>query len=197
MLGKTFAVIMLLSFVTSMVNGTTEKLSFELIEALPEGVNLCISILGMMCFWCGIMRVLAHAGALDGMARLLKKPIRFIYGSKRLTDTDLQNISASFAADFLGLGNAALPFGIAAMKSLNKDNRDSASHEAIMHAVINTVPIQLVPATLIALRQQHGSINPFDVVPYIWLCSVIVTVFAIAVCKLFRAFSEKRRKYDI
>jgi len=197
MLGKTFSVIMILSFITSIVNGTTKRLSFELIEALPEGVNLCISILGMMCFWCGIMNVLKCAGVLETLAKFLKKPMRFIYGSNRLTDNDLQNISASFAADFLGLGNAALPFGIAAMKSLNKNNKDRASDEAIMHAVINTVPIQLVPATLIALRQQHGSVNPFDVVPYIWLCSVIITAFAVVVCKVFKTFYGKRRNNDI
>ncbi len=197
MLGKTFAVIMLLSFVTAVVNGNVTRLSFELIEALPDAVNLCISILGMMCFWCGIMNVLKCAGALRTMSLLLKKPMKFIYGSKNLTDNDLQNLSASFAADFLGLGNAALPFGIAAMRSLNKNNRDIASDEAIMHAVINTVPIQLIPATLIALRQQNGSENPFDVVPYIWLCSVIITVFAVAVCKVFKRFFSVRRKNDL
>lgn len=196
MLGKTFSVILILSMLTAIINGNTQRLSFELLEALPEAVTLCLSLLGMMCFWSGIMNVFKCAGLLDKMAGALKKPMNFIYGKNRLSQNDLQNISASFAADFLGLGNAALPFGLAAMRGLNKGNTEEATDTAVMHAVLNTVPIQLIPSTLIAMRSSHNSANPFDVIAGIWLCSAIITVFAVFVCKLFEKLWKKEKHND-
>ena len=104
-----------------------------------------------------------------------------------MTDKDtVDNLSASISANFLGLGNAALPLGIKAVKGLEKNNLSgSASDAAVLFAVLNTVPFQLIPSTLIALRTKYGSVNPYDVVPYIWICSVLITVFAVIVCKCF------------
>ena len=192
MLSKTFSFIMLFSFVTAIITGNIQRLSGELIASLSQGVSLCISLLGMMCFWSGIMNVLGKSGFLAVLSKLIEKPLYLIFGKNSLTDNDKSNLSASFAADFLGLGNAALPFGIAAMKGLCK-NKDYATDSAIMHAVLNTVPIQLIPSTLIALRSNHGSKNPFDVIPYIWLCSVIITVFAVITCKIFARLWKKEK----
>ena len=136
------------------------------------------------------MNVLKEAGVLKVLGRLLEKPISLIFDKKSLTNADKQNLAASFAADFLGLGNAALPFGITAMKSLCGKN-GYATDNGIMHAVLNTVPIQLVPSTLIALRAKHESCNPTDVIPYIWICSVVITVFAVITCKLLARMWEK------
>lgn len=190
MLGKTFSIIMLMSFVTALFTGNMQRLSFEMIKAAGDGVTLCVTLLGMMCFWSGIMNVLKEAGALNVLGRLLEKPISLVFDKKSLTNADKQNLAASFAADFLGLGNAALPFGIAAMKGLCGKN-GYATDNGIMHAVLNTVPIQLVPSTLIALRVKHESCNPTDVIPYIWLCSVVITVFAVITCKLLARIWEK------
>ncbi|MBP3580440.1 MAG: ABC transporter permease [Clostridia bacterium] len=196
MIGKIFGVIMPLSFVTAIFTGNVQRLSFEMLEAISGGVTLCISLLGMMCFWNGIMNVFKECGILNEISKLVDKPLDWIFGKNNLTANDKQNLSASFAADFLGLGNAALPFGIAAMKGLSKGKTESASDSAIMHAVLNTVPIQLVPATLIALRSRHGSVNPFDVIPAIWFCSAIITVFAVVVCKMFAKISKREKKDD-
>ncbi len=187
---------MLLSFVTAIFTGNVQRLSFEMLEAISGAVTLCISLLGMMCFWNGIMNVFKECGILNKMSKIVDKPLDWIFGKNNLTSNDKQNLSASFAADFLGLGNAALPFGIAAMKGLSKGKTESASDSAIMHAVLNTVPIQLVPATLIALRSRHGSVNPFDVIPAIWICSVIITVFAVVVCKMLAKISKREKKDD-
>ena len=191
--GKTFSVIMIMSFVTAAFTGNMERMSLELVNALGEGVTLCISLLGMMCFWSGVMNVLSENGVLNVLSRIIEKPLGFVFGKNSLDKKDKQTISASFAADFLGLGNAALPFGIQAMKSLSKDKNGVATDNAIMHAVLNTVPIQLMPSTLIALRTKHGSVNPFDVIPYIWLCSFVINVFAVAVCKALSKLCNKRR----
>ena len=195
MLSTTFSVIMLLSFITAMLTGNTQRLSVELLKALSDSVTLCVSLLGMMCFWSGIMSVLAKGGVLNVLGKIIQKPLSLIFAKNTLTSDDKQNLSASFAADFLGLGNAALPFGIAAMKGLSK-GKSYATDNAIMHAVLNTVPIQLVPSTLIALRSKHGSLNPFDIIPYIWICSVVITIFAVITCKVFARLWKKEKEYD-
>ena len=138
------------------------------------------------------MNVLGNAGFLSIISKIIEKPLLIIFNKKDLTSKDINNLSISFAADFLGLGNAALPFGIAAMKSLNK-GKEYATDNAIMHAVLNTVPIQLIPSTLIALRSNNGCKDPFDIIPYIWLCSLIITVFAVITCKAFSKISVKEQ----
>ena len=190
MLSKTFSYIMIFSFITAIFTGNVQRLSGELIASLSQGVTLCVSLLGMMCFWSGIMNLLGKTGFLKILAKLIEKPIFLIFDKKSMTTDDKNNLSASFAADFLGLGNAALPFGIAAMKGLCK-NKSYATDNGIMHAVLNTVPIQLIPSTLIALRTNHSSTNPFDVIPYIWICSVVITIFAVITCKIFAKLWKK------
>lgn len=191
MLSKTFSFMILFSFVCALLNGRIEDVSIGFSESLMQAVELCISLLGMMCFWSGIMNVFKDAGIIKKMSRLMKPLMRLIYGKAALDGDNLDNLCASFAANFLGLGNAALPLGIKAVKGLEKNNgRGIASDDAIMFSVLNTVPFQLIPSTLIALRTKHGSVNPFDVVPYIWICSVVISVFAVLVCKCFSKISR-------
>lgn len=186
MLSKTFACMIIISFVSAVSTGNLENVSSEFARSLSDAVTLCVSLLGMMCFWSGFMNVLRDSGVLKFVTRFLKPVIRLIFGKYASENENLENLSASVSANFLGLGNAALPFGIKAVKGLEKNNNSSkASDAAILFAVLNTVPFQLIPSTLIAMRTNYGSQNPFDVVPYIWLCSALITVFAIMICKIF------------
>ena len=98
---------------------------------------------------------------------------------------NFDNISLNFSANLLGLGNAALPLGLKAVKDINFKMQKTASDDLIMFSVLNTTPLQLFPTTLIALRSSYGSQNPFDIILPIWICSVATTVFAIIICKSF------------
>lgn len=185
MLAKTFSFMIILSFVCAILTGNVENMSAEFSVSISDAVTLCMTLAGMMCFWSGFMNVLKDAGILKYLSKLLKPIMKLIYG-KNIDSESIDNLSASFSANFLGLGNAALPLGVRAINSLEKDNNTGiATDSSIMFAVLNTVPFQLIPTTLIALRSKYNSTNPFDVVPAIWLCSVLVNLFAIIVCKLF------------
>ena len=186
MLTKTFAVMIVVSFFSALVTGNFERMSAEFTSSLADAVSLCFSLLGMMCFWSGFMNVLRQTSLLERLSKILKPLMRIVYGKTALEENNLENLSASVSANFLGLGNAALPIGINVVKNFEKNNKsDSASDSTIMFAVLNTVPFQLVPSTLIAMRSKYGSQNPFDVVPYIWICSVVICIFAVVVCKMF------------
>ncbi len=192
MLSKTFFAMIAVSFVSAVFTGNVERMAASFAASLSDAVSLCISLLGMMCFWSGLMNVFKNAGVVRRLSLFLKPLLRLIYGKKANEGDNLENLSASVSANFLGLGNAALPLGIAAVKGFEKNNKDkTATDESIMFAVLNTVPFQLIPSTLIALRSKYGCINPFDVVPYIWVSSLIITVFAIIVCKTFSIFWRK------
>lgn len=185
MLAKTFSCMMIISFISAIFSGNMNRMAGEFAVSLSDSVSLCISLLGMMCFWSGLMNVLKEAGVLKKLSYLIRPLIKLVYGKKYSAGERLENLSASFAANFLGLGNAALPLGINVVKSFEKNNKNSyASDSTVMFAVLNTVPFQLVPSTLIALRSKYGCENPYDVVPLIWLCSLIITAFAVLVCKI-------------
>ncbi len=185
MLAKTFSFMIIFSFVSALLTGNLEHMGAGFASSLSDAVSLCISLLGMMCFWSGLMNVLENSGAIKRLSKILRPLLKLIYGKSANDRENLDNLSCSVSANFLGLGNAALPLGIKAVKGFEKHNKSgSATDSTIMFAVLNTVPFQLIPSTLIALRTKHGSQNPFDVVPYIWICSVLITVFAVVVCKL-------------
>lgn len=189
MIGKVFAVIVIFSVLCSVFTGSTSLLSDAIIIAVSDAVDVCISMMGVMCLWSGIMSVFEKAGVTKVLSKILKPVMRFVYSKKALENDSLESISTCFAANFLGLGNAALPFGINAVKKLNYNNSSVANKDVIMFAVLNTVPFQLVPTTLIALRKNYNSANPFDIILPIWVCSGLTIVFAVIVCKIFALLS--------
>ena len=185
MLSKTFAVMFIVSFFSAVLTGNVQRMAGEFATSLSDAVSLCISLLGMMCFWSGLMKVLQEAGVLKYLTKVLSPVLKLIYGKSICSRKNLENLSSSVSANFLCLGNAALPLGIKTVKEFEKNNKSGAATDGtIMFAVLNTVPFQLLPSTLIALRTKHSSADPFDVVPYIWLCSVVITAFAVFVCKI-------------
>ena len=186
MLATVYSVMIVISFVCSVLTGNLDKMSAEFLISLNNAIEFCIMLSGIMCFWSGFMNVLKYCGALEKMAKLLTPLLVFIYG-ERIKEKDVsQNLSSSIAANVLGLGNAAMPFGIATVQSLERKNKTGvATDETIMFCVLNTVPFQLIPATLIAMRQNYGSIDAFDVVPIIWMCLMLNNAFAVFVCKIF------------
>ena len=186
MLAKSFSFMIIISFISAIFTGNFENMGREFATSLSDAVSLSISLLGMMCFWTGMMNVLRDSGVLKIISFAFRPLMKLVYGRKVLDGKTLENLSASLSANFLGLGNAAIPLGIKTVKEFERNNRSGvASDSTIMFAVLNTVPFQLVPSTLIALRTKYDSTNPFDVVPYIWLCSVLINVVAVVVCKMF------------
>lgn len=140
------------------------------------------------------MRVLDKAGATAFFARLTKPFFRLIY-SKEALDNSLNCISASFAANFLGLGSAALPLGIQTMKSLSENkNKVLTKCDMATFASLSTVPLQLIPSTLIALRHAHGSEKPFEIIVPVWVCSLITVIFTIVLCRILTYFNLKKER---
>jgi len=191
MLGKVFSVMSLISIVFALFTGNMTRVSSSIIIGVSDAVDISISLLGMMCLWNGIMRVFDKSGVTKLLTKLIKPLIKLIVPKKSCTDEVVDSMGASIAANFLGLGSAALPLGIRTMKSLSGgENSDIASDEMIMFAVLCTAPFQLIPSTLIALRTTHKSASPFEIITPIWICSIVTIAFCIVLCKLLSKLFE-------
>jgi len=206
MISKIFGIIVVLSVLVSLFTGKIELVGTAVAEGADSAVRLTISLAGMMCLWSGIMRVLKSAGLIENLSKLispfLKILLPYTYNLKKQNDKNaisaLQSVSANIGANILGIGNATTPLGIDAMKKLNevKDKikycDTAANGDMIMFAVFNCASLQVIPTTLIALRSAAGSEAVFDIIPAIWLCSVLTTVFAIVITKILTfIFTEK------
>ena len=154
MLGKVFAILVILSLISGGFTGNMENVCNAAINGAAEAVNLSISMLGVMCLWSGVVRALDKAGITNMLAKIISPVLRLLYPGAYKKNISTDYIAANYSANMLGLGNAALPIGISAMKELKKEGLPSistANDDMVMFAVLNTTPIQVIPTTLIAL----------------------------------------------
>lgn len=181
MIGKTYSVIIILAFIFSAITGNMEKLGAECISGAVNAVKFMIELGTMMGFWCGIMAVFEKCGVLAFFTRIIRPILKPIFPKSAKDDSVMGDISMNVGANFLGLGNAATPAGISAMQKMNKQvpNND----EMVMLTVLNTASVQFIPTTLLSLRIIAGSHAPYEVIPLIWICSVITVLFAILITK--------------
>ena len=164
-----------------------ENVGDAAMKGADDAVRLSGNMLGVVCLWSGIIRVLDKAGFTAFLSRLIAPLLHFMYPKAFQSGEAVKDIAADYSANLLGLGNAALPIGIRVMNALKVSSatkNDTASDEMIMFAVLNTAPIQLIPTTLIALRGAHGSDAPSEIILPIWICSIATFTFGIILCKL-------------
>lgn len=171
---------------TSLLTGRTREVSDAILKSCVSSVELVITMLGAMCLWSGIMEVARKGKLVDYLARLLKGVFKYLFPGIPKDHPANGAIAMSLSADLLGLGNAATPLGIMAMKELSNVNNNStvASNAMVMFGVLNAACIQLIPATVLVIRQQAGSLNVSSVMPCIWIASFVSAVSGVVLAKL-------------
>lgn len=162
--------IMLLSIAGGLLTGNMEAVSAALMEGAAAAVELCLGIAGPVCLWSGVMELMRRSGLMDGLSRLTAPLLR------RLFPVSFQNgdcagaLSANFSANLLGLGNAATPAGLRAAELMGGMAPES---ELCRLVVMNTASVQLLPNTVAAIRAACGAANAFDILPCVWLSSLV------------------------
>lgn len=174
MMNYILAGMMLFSVVTAACHDGMAALSAAALQGCSDAVQLVISLAGMLCLWCGVMNIASKAGLTERLARLFRPLTRRLFPQLDPEGDAMQAICMNLSANLLGLGNAATPFGLAAMRALQKQNPtpDTASDEMLLFVVLNTASLQLLPTTCAALRQQAGSTAPMEILPAVWLTSL-------------------------
>lgn len=189
MMGKIWAGMVCLSIVCAIAFGKTDVLATAAIDGAKASIELCISIAGLILFWCGIMEIMRRSGLMQKLARLLRPIIAFLFPSA--DKQVMQDISANVSANLLGLGNAATPAGIRAAQGLQRlSGKRHASNDLCMLVVINTASLQLIPTTISAVRASYGAVNPFDIIPAVWLASIVSLAAGIIAAKLLSRFCK-------
>ena len=178
------------SLICGLCNGKMQDISNALITGADDAVAMTISLMGIMCFWTGIMNIAENTGITAFIAKILKPLTKILF--PKLKDQRATNaIIMNMTANMLGLSNAATPLGLKAMEELNKySDGKTATDEMCMFIVINTASIQIIPSTIIALRQAAGSTNPTDIIIPVWICSICVVTTGVLMAKIF----SKRQK---
>lgn len=182
----------------SVVMGNIQAVSNSMLEAAGDAVELCVTLLGVVAFWCGVMEIGEQSGLVAALSRRMKPLIHFLFPKLDRDHPAVGEISLNFVANILGLGWAATPAGLRAIEKLadqNKDNTEvkAASDEICTFLLINISSLQLIPINVIAYRSQYGSVNPAAVTGPAIAATAVSTLTALVFCKIM-LFSAKMKK---
>lgn len=193
MLNYIWAGMIILSLFVSVFTGKTTEVTNEIMKSAAFAVEMCIKLLGIMCFWTGLMGIAEKSGAINIAGKIIMPLTKFIFPEIAQRSKAMNAIVSNMVANILGLSNAATPFGIAAMKELHKlsGRSGTATNAMCMFVVINTASIQLIPSTVIAIRAAAGSSDPFEIIVPVWFASIIAASFGIVCTKIFEKFERK------
>ena len=185
MLNIVWPIFIIISFIYAIFSGNLEKLNSSIFESTETAINLSLTMLGTMCLWNGIIEIAMNTALIDKLNKILKPIINFLFPEVKDNREITSEISMNMIANILGLGNAATPLGLKAMKSTQKCNneKDTLSNSMIMLIVINTASIQLIPTTVIAIRTSLGSENPTAIVLPVWIATILAAIAGITATK--------------
>lgn len=174
-----------LSLVCALILGNQSQLAPAAMEGAAQAIQLGISMVGALCLWMGVMEVMDRAGLAGKLAKLFQPLLGRLYpdfaGDKGIMDT----IAANVSANLLGLGNAATPLGLEAARRMSRRSPGIASDSLCMLVVCNTASIQLIPTTVAAVRMAAGCETPFDILPAVWVTSLLSVTVGITAAKIF------------
>ena len=173
MINYIWAGMVVFSVISAFFGGTTDVLTSAIISSASDAVSLCIRLGGTICLWGGLMEIAEQSGLTGAVCRLLSPFLKIVFPKMDMKGKTAKAISMNVTANLLGLGNAATPLGLEAMRRLQAENtsKDRASGDMIKFVVMNSAAFHLIPTTVAAMRQDYGSKNPFDIMPASWVSS--------------------------
>ena len=204
MLNYLWAGMILAGIIFGAFNGKMPDITNAALDSSKEAVTLCITMIGVMSFWTGIMEIASEAGIITLASKKMRPLIHFLFPNIPQEHRANEHITTNFIANFLGLGWAATPAGLRAMEELEKLEEERrkgrapgqirkkgvASNEMCTFLIMNSSSLQLIPVNVIAYRSQYGSVNPAGIVGAGIVATAVSTVVAMVYCKM----KAKRRR---
>lgn len=198
MLNYLWAGMIVIGVVFAAFTGKMPDITNAALDSSKEAVTLCITMLGVMSFWVGLMEIAKKAGIMESAARRMRPLIRFLFPGLPKGHPAEEHITANIIANILGLGWAATPAGLKAMDELGKLEEDRrrgrlpgtvrqkgvASNEMCTFLIVNISSLQLIPVNIIAYRSQYGSVNPAAIVGAGIIATSVSTIAGIVYCKM-------------
>ena len=173
----------LISIFGGLVLGQGPQVAAAALEGAAAGLRLCLSLAGVLCLWSGVLEVMSRSGLTAALSRLLRPVLGLLYPEFRDKEPVMDALSANLSANLLGLGNAATPMGLRAARGMAEASPGVASDSLCMLVVCNTASVQLIPTTVAGVRLAAGCSAPFDILPAVWLTSLISVAVGVAAAR--------------
>jgi len=195
MVNMIWVIMLVTGIVYAFFNGTIEEVNEAIFERAGEAVTLSIGLISVLVFWLGIMKIAEEAGILKGLAMLFRPIILKIFPDIPKDHPAIGYILSNITANLFGLGNAATPMGIKAMKELKTLAPDEeATRSMITFLAINTAGLTIVPTTIIAIRMQYDSIAPTEIIGTTLVATTVSLCGALIVDRIFYYLDRRKEK---
>ncbi len=186
MLNIIWPVFIIISIVYSVLIGNIEAINNSIFEVGESTINLVLNLLGTLCLWNGLMKIAEKTSLIKKIAKIVNPLMKALFPEiKRGTET-YQAISMNIVSNILGLGNAATPLGLKAMKLMQQENKEKKklSNSMALFIILNTASIQIIPTTVIAIRTSLGSVEPTRILIPIWGATIGAALAGIISAKI-------------
>src|SRR5512137_2158479 len=185
-----WVLLLVASVVVAAATGRMAALPGAIAESAGRAVSLSIGLVGILALWLGLMKVAEEAGLVRALGKLARPVLRRLFPSVPADSPAMGAMVMNISANMLGLGNAATPFGIKAMEELERRNPfpGTATDDQALFCALNTASIQLIPASVIALRAASGARQPADILGATLIASTCAAIAAVTASRLLRRF---------
>lgn len=186
MLNIIWPAFIILSFIYALLTGRINEINNGIFESVSDAVELSITFLGTICLWNGIMEIVKRTSLIEKLTKFLNPIIKRLFPELKNNEQAKEEISMNIIANVLGLGNAATPLGLKAMKTMQKENKqkDILSNAMAMFIVLNTASLQLIPTNVIAIRTSLNSNNPTQIIFPVWIATIVAAIVGIFATKI-------------
>ena len=190
MINYIWFVMIFLGLIVGIFTGNGEGISNAIIGSIDSTVSFIIGLVGLMCFWCGVMKVAEKSGFTEKLAKLMKPILKLIFKESAKDEKALGAIVMNITANMMGLGNASTPFGIKAMEEMDRLNNEKgrASNDMALFLVLNAACIQLVPSTVLSIRAAAGSTNPGVIILPAIISTGTAAIVGVICCKILQRY---------
>lgn len=189
-----FYFLIVASIIIGAINGKLQDVVNSIMDGAELSVKIAFSLIGIMAFWLGMMRIAEKSGIIKFISKFLQPITKFLFNELPENSPAIGDIAMNFTANAFGLANAATPFGIRAMEELQKENKEKkqASNSMCLFLGMNTAGFQLIPTTVLAVLVGIGYKNPTEIIAPTLIVTSIAFVSAILIAKIFQGLTAKK-----
>lgn len=194
MLNILWPIFMIISIFYAIFSGNLQNLNNSIFKSTDDAVSLTLTLIGTTCLWSGIMEVASSTNIIKYLSKILEPIVKVLFRDINIKGKAYNNIIMNIIANILGLGNAATPLGLKAMEELQKENynKNRLSDNMMMLIVLNTASLQIIPTTVIAIRNSLGSENPSKIIFPVWVSTICAAIVAVIFCKIIIKYTSNK-----
>lgn len=185
-------ILLLLATLTGLLTGSTQAVGAAALTGAQSAITLVFSMAGAICLWSALAKLMDTSGLMQKLTRLLRPVLRKLFPDSARDEQTMGFLCANLSANLLGLGNAATPMGVNAVRCMRAHAAtDEATDDMCLLIVMNSASVQLIPSTVAALRASLGAASAFDILPAVWLASFVSVGSGIVSARLLRRWWRK------